>query len=655
MSDLKSRVRELMPGLISDLEDLVRIQSVSADPDRLGEVEESARKTAELLAAEGVDGEIVRAHDGGPPAVIGERKGPQGAPVVLLYAHHDVQPENDPADWDSPPFEPTVRGDRLYGRGAADDKAGIALHVGALRALGDDLPVTVRFFIEGEEEVASRTLPDLLRLYHDRLAADVIVIADAGNWDVGVPALTTSLRGLIRMDVEVRTLTHAVHSGMWGGLVPDAIMALTTLLATLWTEDGSPAVEGLVCGPAADVDYPEERLRVESGAAPGTSWIGTGPVIERLWTRPAITVTGFDAPKVAGASNTLVPVACARVTIRLAPGDSSAHAAACLQEHLAKHVPWGAQLTTTLVDTGEPTVLPDGGPGYAAMRSALAEAWNGVAPVDMGSGGSIPFIAEFQDMFPGADILVTGVEDPDARAHGPNEGLLLPEFERAVLAEALLFRRLGGVLCRGRLWWRRLLEELTPVRGGGDRLGTRASRLEPTGGRGGPVDDRTDVRHGEDGLQAQLTAEMPSLGQFLAGEGDDPVGSVDAQHHAPLADAVHPQAPGHLEALGDWPWAAEFRERADPLRGLPQAPADSPVLDVGRPAVLALRQDCPPHARRIAGQVLHGVQVPRPRLDHVCAHQSHRGILEHPALVHRSLRSVGQMYGGHSGRRDTRC
>jgi acetylornithine deacetylase/succinyl-diaminopimelate desuccinylase-like protein len=446
MSDLKSRVRELMPGLISDLEDLVRIQSVSADPERLGEVEESARKTAQLLAAEGVDGEIVRAHDGGPPAVIGERRGPQGAPVVLLYAHHDVQPENDPADWDSPPFEPAVRGDRLYGRGAADDKAGIALHVGALRALGDDLPVTVRFFIEGEEEVSSETLPDLLRQYHDRLAADVIVIADAGNWDIGVPALTTSLRGIIRMDVEVRTLTHAVHSGMWGGLVPDAIMALTRLLATLWAEDGSPAVEGLVGATAADVDYPEERLRVESGAAPGTSWIGTGSAVERLWARPAITVTGFDAPRVAGASNTLTPVARARVTVRIAPGDSSANAAARLREHLDKHVPWGAQLTATLVDGGEPTVLPDTGPGYVAARSALAEAWGGVAPVDMGSGGSIPFIAEFQATFPGADILVTGVEDPDARAHGPNEGLHLPEFERAVLAEALLFQRLGGVL-----------------------------------------------------------------------------------------------------------------------------------------------------------------------------------------------------------------
>jgi acetylornithine deacetylase/succinyl-diaminopimelate desuccinylase-like protein len=445
VSELKNRVHDILPSLIGDLEDLVRIQSVSADPERLAEVDKSAQKTAQLLASEGVEAEIVRAYDGAPPAVIGERKGPEGAPVVLLYAHHDVQPENDPADWDTPPFEPTVRGDRLYGRGAADDKAGIAVHVGALRALGSALPVTVRFFIEGEEEVSSETLPELLRQYRDRLAADVIVIADAGNWDIGVPSLTTSLRGLIRVDVEVRTLTHAVHSGMWGGLVPDAIMALTKLLATLWTEDGSPAVEGLTWTVAADVDYPEERLRAESGAAAETQWIGSGSAVEKLWTRPAITVTGFDAPKVAGASNTLTPVARARVTVRLAPGDTSANALARLQEHLEKNVPWGAELTTTVVDAGEPTVLPTTGPAYAAARSALAEAWDGVAPVDMGTGGSIPFIAEFQETFPGASILVTGVEDPDTRAHGPNEGLHLPEFERAVLAEALLLQRLGGL------------------------------------------------------------------------------------------------------------------------------------------------------------------------------------------------------------------
>ena len=443
-ADLSARVDALLPALLEDLKDLVRIESVSADPERLGEVEKSAEKTLELFLAEGFDARIVRAFDGAPPAVIGEKLGPEGAPTVLLYAHHDVQPENDHADWDSAPFEPTVRGDRLYGRGAADDKAGIAAHLGALRAFGDELPVTVRLFVEGEEEVASATLPQLLEKHQDELRADVIVIADSGNWDIGVPALTTSLRGLIRVDVELRTLDHAVHSGMWGGLAPDAIMALIRLLNTLWTEDGGPAVAGLAAGPAADVDYPEERLRAESGILDGVAWVGQGPMVERMWTQPAITVTGFDAPKVAGASNTMSPVARARVTIRIAPGDTAANAVARLEEHLRAHAPWGAQVSTTVVDTGEPIALEATGPAYDAARAAFTEAWGGTAPIDMGVGGSIPFIAEFLEAFPGASVLVTGVEDPDTRAHGPNEGLHLAEFAKVVLAETLLLRNLGA-------------------------------------------------------------------------------------------------------------------------------------------------------------------------------------------------------------------
>ncbi|HZP14853.1 MAG TPA: dipeptidase [Nocardioides sp.] len=441
--DLKATVHDLMPAILEDLKDLVRIQSVSADPDRLDQVEVSAQKTADLFRAEGFEVDIVRAYDGAPPAVMGEKKGPAGAPTVLLYAHHDVQPENDPADWDSPPFEPTIRGERLYGRGAADDKAGIMTHLGAVRALGDDLPVTVRLFIEGEEEVASATLPELLEQNVERLRADVIVIGDSGNWDIGVPALTTSLRGLIRVDVEVRTLDHAVHSGMWGGLAPDAIMAMVRLLNSLWTEDGSPAIKGLVGGPAADVDYPEDRLRAESGILDGVAWVGHGPMVERLWTKPAISITGFDAPKVAGASNTLIPTAKARVTVRIAPGDTSENAVARLEEHLKEHTPFGAHVSTTVVDTGEPIAIPADGPAYDVARSAFAEAWDGTAPVDMGVGGSIPFIAEFLDTFPKASVLVTGVEDPDTRAHGPNEGLHLAEFERVVHAHALLLQKLG--------------------------------------------------------------------------------------------------------------------------------------------------------------------------------------------------------------------
>ncbi|MEZ5093920.1 dipeptidase [Nocardioides sp.] len=443
MTDLRARLADVLPGCRRDLEDLIRIQSVSADPERAGEVQRSAEAVRDLFAAEGFDVEILSV-DGGAPAVVGHKQGPEGAPTVLLYAHHDVQPEGDHATWDSPPWEPTERGERLYARGAADDKAGIATHLGALRMLGEDLPVNVTVFIEGEEEVGSESLPAFLKAHHDRLAADVIVIADSGNWDIGVPALTTSLRGLVRVDVEVRTLTHAVHSGMWGGLVPDALITLSRLIATLHDDAGNVAVAGLVGGPAADVDYPEERLRAESGIAPGVEWIGDGSAVERLWTKPALSITGLDAPQVAGASNPLVPAARAKISMRVAPGDTCENALARLRDHLEQHVPWGAQLSVTPVDTGEATAIDATGPAYDVARGAFAEAWDGVVPVDMGVGGSIPFIAEFLEAFPQASVLVTGVEDPDTRAHGANEGLHLAEWERVVLAHALLLQRLGG-------------------------------------------------------------------------------------------------------------------------------------------------------------------------------------------------------------------
>jgi acetylornithine deacetylase/succinyl-diaminopimelate desuccinylase-like protein len=442
LAELRERVQEVLPGVRKNLEDLVRIESVSADPARAGEVRRSAEAVAALFDGEGFETRITSA-DGGGPAVIAHKAGPEGAPTVLLYAHHDVQPENDHKDWDTPPFEPTERGERLYGRGAADDKAGIAAHLAAVRALADDLAVGVTVFVEGEEEIGSDSLAALLAQERDALAADVIVIADSGNWDIGVPALTTSLRGLVRVDIEVRTLAHAVHSGMWGGLVPDSLITLARVIASLHDDAGNVAIAGLLGGPAADVEYPEERLRAESGALPSIGWIGSGSIVERLWTKPALSITGLDAPKVFGASNTLVPAARARISLRVAPGDTTANAVDCLRRHLDEHVPWGAELGFTVVDTGEPIAIDASGPAYDIAREAFTQAWDGVAPVDMGVGGSIPFIELFLRTFPEASVLVTGVEDPDTRAHGANEGLHLAEFERVCLAETLLLANLA--------------------------------------------------------------------------------------------------------------------------------------------------------------------------------------------------------------------
>jgi len=441
---VRAAVAAQMPRVHADLVNLVRIPGIAFDGFDFAEVQRSAEAVAELLRAEGLDVEIVRA--GGQPAVIAHRPAPPGAPTVLLYAHHDVQPIGDRETWLTEPFEATERDGRLYGRGAADDKAGIMAHLAALRAFGDELPVGVVLFIEGEEEFGSESLEELLRTHRDRLAADVIVIADSGNWDIGQPALTTSLRGIVNTFVEVRTVSHAVHSGMFGGAVPDALMALSRLLASLHDDAGDVAVAGLVRRDATPLDYPEDRFRAEGGVLDGVSLIGTGRLVDRVWTRPAISILGVDAPPTAGAPNAIVPVAKAKISIRIAPGDDPKSAFLALQSHLERHVPWGAKITFTLEHDGAPCVIDSTGPGYDAARMAFAAAWDGTEPVDMGVGGSIPFIATFRELFPGATILFTGVEDPDSRAHGPNESLHLAEFERVCVAEALLLANVARMV-----------------------------------------------------------------------------------------------------------------------------------------------------------------------------------------------------------------
>ena len=437
---LRTKVADLMPAVRADLEDLTRIPSVSLDSFDQKHVDESAEAVADLLRAEGLEVEIVR--EGGRPAVIGHRAAPEGAPTVLLYAHHDVQPPGDAKDWDSDPFEPTERDGRLYGRGAADDKAGVMAHIAALRAHGQEPPVGVTIFVEGEEEVGSDSLATILERHGDKLAADAIVLADSTNWDIGTPALTTTLRGMIRVAVTVRTLSHSVHSGMFGGPVPDALSALVRLLASLHDDAGDVAVQGLSQGEAADLDYPESRLRSESGLLDGVETIGTGSILSRQWTKPTVTTIGIDAPAVDTASNTLVPSARAKVSVRLAPDEDPRTAYDLVKKHLEEHVPWGAQLEVVLDDEGAGFDADAEGPVYDEARAAFADAW-GTEPVDIGVGGSIPFVAAFAEKFPDAAILVTGVEDPDTRAHGANESLHLGEFEKVCVAEAVLLERLG--------------------------------------------------------------------------------------------------------------------------------------------------------------------------------------------------------------------
>jgi acetylornithine deacetylase/succinyl-diaminopimelate desuccinylase-like protein len=443
VSDLVGRVREILPEVRRDLEGLVRIESVWADPARRAEVHRSAQAVASLLRDAGfADVEIVS--EGGAPAVIAHQPGPPGSPTVLLYAHHDVQPEGDAAQWDSPPFDPTERDGRLYGRGTADDKAGIATHLAAFRAHGGRPPVGVTVFVEGEEESGSPSLSRLLAAHRDKLAADVIVIADSDNWTAEVPALTVSLRGLADCVVEVATLDHGLHSGLWGGVVPDALTVLVRLLAGLHDDEGNVAVAGLHEAQVAPVDRGPQWVRSESGLLDGVSEIGSGPVAQRMWAKPAITVIGIDTTPIAKASNTLIPRASAKISMRIAPGgDAVAHLDA-LHRHLEAHTPWGAHLTVTPGDIGQPYVIDATGPVYDAARSAFRQAW-GTDAIDMGMGGSIPFIAQFAAAFPDATILVTGVEDPGTQAHSVNESLHLGVLERAAVTEALLLEQLGTV------------------------------------------------------------------------------------------------------------------------------------------------------------------------------------------------------------------
>ncbi|MGE0226958.1 MAG: dipeptidase [Dehalococcoidia bacterium] len=440
--DLRSTVDQIFPRVRAGLERLVAIPSVSAPDFDPAPVRASAEASASLLEEAGLRDVRLLEIEGAHPAVFGEVAGPAGSPTVLLYAHHDVQPPGDPADWTSPPFEPVERNGRLYGRGASDDKAGLMVHVAAITALRDAMPLNVKVIIEGEEEIGSLHMTDFLARYGDALAADTIVIGDSANWRLGQPSLTTSLRGLVDCTVEIRTASHGVHSGMFGGPLVDALTVLTRLLATLHDDRGRPAVEGLVSRDADPLDLTEDELREQAGAASGVQFVGEGTLTSRIWMQPAISVLAIDAPPVAEAINQLVPVARAKISVRLAPGDVPDRAMAALEAHLRARVPWGAELRFTPGARAEPFELTEKGRSYEAFHAGLAAAW-GRPAIDIGVGGTIPLVAALAERFPRASVLLTGVGEPYSRWHAPDESQDLEELRRGCLAEAIALRLIG--------------------------------------------------------------------------------------------------------------------------------------------------------------------------------------------------------------------
>lgn len=439
---LRETITDLMPGLRADLERLVRLPSVAFEGFPEEPVKQAGDAVAELMMRAGLP-EVRLVHiPGAPAAVFGARPAQPGAPTVLLYAHYDVQPAGEDSAWTSPPFEPTERAGRLYGRGAADDKSGIIMHAGALQALGADCPVGVKVLIEGQEECGPSGTEEFVKANAELLKADVIVISDVGNYSIGVPTLTTSLRGMAALDVEVETLEGAVHSGMFGGPAPDALIALTRMIATLHDDAGTVAVKGLDVIEYDGAEYDEAAFRKDAGVLPSVNLIGAGSIADRLYGRPSINVIGLDAPVVDGAANALIPRARARVSVRLAPGQDPEQAQAVVSRHLEAVSPWHVKVKVTPGSTGQGFLAETDGPAYAAATDAMAAAFQKDV-VHYGEGGSIPLVAGFLEAQPTAEMILWGCLEPQCKVHAPNESVDLAEVEHCVLAEALFIAGLA--------------------------------------------------------------------------------------------------------------------------------------------------------------------------------------------------------------------
>ena len=442
--DIAATVRGLMPQLRSDLDDLVRIPSVSGAGMPAGPIRAAHDLVAQLFRDAGVPKVETLDLPDTNPVVIGEIPAPAGAPTVLLYSHYDVVPAGDESEWTSPPFEPTERDGALFGRGAADTKSNIIAHVGALRAWGGRPPVGIKIVIEGQEEIGGGALTTYPPQNPELFAADAMIIGDMGSVRPGVPTLTVALRGMANVFVEVTTLASAKHSGQYGGAAPDALLVLLHALTSLHDANGDVAVEGLRREEWTGGGNTEEEFRELAEIREGLPLLGTGTLGSRVWSGPAITVTGIDASPVDHALNAVNPRARAIINVRVHPEQDAAEAQAAVMRHLERVAPFGIALTVTPGPTGNGFAARTDGPAYDAARAAWAAAW-GREAVTAGVGGSIPLVNALQVAVPRAEMLLVGTTDGYANIHGPDERVMLDEFEKAIVAEADFFARYAAL------------------------------------------------------------------------------------------------------------------------------------------------------------------------------------------------------------------
>ena len=437
-NDLRGKVKDLMVQAKADLAEMVAAKSV-ADPKQYPPEEciKAANIVIDRFTKLGF--EDVSLHDtpDGHPCVVGHKPGPPGTPTVLLYAHYDVQPPLGEDAWESPPFKLVERDGRWYGRGSADCKGNIVMHLTALRALEGNVPCNVKLVVEGSEEQGTGGLEEFVVMNPDLLRADTILLVDTGNFAVGIPTLTTTLRGLANVDVKVSALSSVMHSGMFGGPAPDPVAALIHLLSTLRDEHGNTTIDGLDNEQTwSGVDYPAEQFRKDANVLDGVDLIGSGSVAEMLWARPTVTVLGIDVPPVIGSASAIQSSTRARLNLRVPPGMDGQEAQDALVAHLEKHAPWNVKVEIERVAVGDPFVSSLSGPGFEAMKTAMKEAYGRELTTE-GQGGSIPLCNVLSDTYPDAEIMLMGVEEPQSLIHAPNESVDPSEIENMALAEAL--------------------------------------------------------------------------------------------------------------------------------------------------------------------------------------------------------------------------